>query len=202
VLKAELGGQQIPPTSIAATPSGTNKGANAVPVTHIGKDPKNASADTGTTQHAAAPAIKGEESSVSASKSGLPPAFKGEKGQEVSVDSRAIGGAVSKSESGELVELRKHVSDLESVVEAFLAAPLRKSMSGVSQLEYVSPRSTGSTSSPAQVSDRVQSLSKGEITAILSKKTAGPLSKADRQNINGWYEGTVDLKGIAHLLDS
>lgn len=228
--KAELGGQPIPPTYIGGDPKAASAGTKPgeqnsklggqpIPPTSIAGSPQNASASTGTTQHAAPPAIdKGEESgsasgsaSSSASKdpngrqgngglNALHAAMKGEQGQEISTDARANGGAVSKSE--EVNDLRKHVADLETVIEHFLAAPLRKSMSGVSQLEYVSPR--GTASAPAgrpEVSERVANLSKSEITAILTKKTASPtLAKADRQKVNGYFDGTEPLSGIAHLL--
>ena len=45
-------------------------------------------------------------------------------------------------------------------------------------------------------------LSKSEITAKLFKKASIPtLAKSERELINNYYAGTVDLTDIAHLLD-
>ena len=133
---------------------------------------------------------------------GAPPAFKAEKPMAANP---ANGGGktsavkIGKSEQEEDMDTKK-VADLEQQVELLgkaltllAGAPLRKAVTSVSHL----PK-PGDTAADKK---DVAKLTKAEVTAKLIEKTRDPaMSKADRKLVNGFYDNSVSLEKIAHLL--
>jgi hypothetical protein len=93
---------------------------------------------------------------------------------------------VAKSEA---VALQEQVDALTKIVTAFVNKPMRKAVTGatyVAKSEEAAPR---------------KPMSATEVTAKLSELTRDPsLKKSDRETINRFYEGTVKIDAIEHLL--
>jgi hypothetical protein len=126
-----------------------------------------------------------------------PPALKAEK----QANNPANGGkvtTVAKSEKDlEIEDLRKKLGDLEEIVPSLIdlvkvaAAPARKAVTSVAQLE----KSNGVD---------VGSLSKAEIDARLKRAVRTNLTNPDREAINSYYlsGGATGIEGIKHILAS
>jgi len=102
------------------------------------------------------------------------------------VSQEGNGGQVSKSEA----DLQMQVEKLTSVLSLFIGKPIQKAVTGTS---YVAK------SEETEVSHK--SITPAQVTAKLSQLTRSPdLKKSDRDLVNGYYEGTVKVDAIAHLL--
>jgi hypothetical protein len=118
------------------------------------------------------------------------PALKSEKNP-------ANGGkvVVAKSEQDmEIEALRKKVTEFEgiasglmTVVEKVISVPPRKAVTGVSQL--------------SKSAEDVSTLSKSEINERLGRAARTKLSKSDRELINQYSVGAIDVSKVKHLLD-
>jgi hypothetical protein len=142
------------------------------------------------------------------------PAFKGElsAGKQLSTSEEANGGAVSKGASlgksqkdfeieALKQQLAKNENDLKKQEEELLklamrlTAPLRKSYRSLSELQYVDKEGSTEKKSP------VEGLSKNEIVTKLRVKARDEqLNKSDRDLINQYTCGVVDVSKIEHLL--
>lgn len=103
---------------------------------------------------------------------------------------------VAKSQKDtEIEELKKRVSEFEgitsgllAVVETSLKVPSRKAITSVTELA----KSTG---------PNVNQLSKSEIQSRLDRAARTKLAKSDRELINQFTVGMINVDGIKHLLD-
>lgn len=125
------------------------------------------------------------------------PAKKGElsAGKKVNINNNGQGdhnlgkseAGLSKSERDELNELKGTVNGLMKALEN-LAQPVRKAVTSVAFV----PK--------AEVQEK-RALSKAEVTAKLSEVTSNPsLKKSDRELVNAYFDGKIDLGQIEHLL--
>lgn len=90
-------------------------------------------------------------------------------------------------------ELKKNIEGLVSAIHTFVTkkAPARKA---ITEIEYVKK---------SEAVKAEKTLSKSEITGILSKKAQDPnLSKADRDAINAFYMNGAGLDSVKHLLNT
>lgn len=143
------------------------------------------------------------------------PAFKAEavpSGKEMSSEEEANGGEVEKGKAlgkseanAEIVALKQRLAKSEadkSAIEAQalelavkLTAPLRKSIKGLSDLQFVPKEVSTEKKSPSQ------GLSKNEIVSKLREKArTETLKKSDRDLINQYTVGMLDVSKIEYLL--
>jgi hypothetical protein len=105
-------------------------------------------------------------------------------GKQIAAGS-GIGGEMSKNEA----DLQAQVEKLTSVLSLFIGKPIQKAVTGTS---YVAK---------SEETVEVKSITPAQVTAKLSQLTRSPdLKKSDRDLVNGYYEGTVKVDAIAHLL--
>jgi hypothetical protein len=104
------------------------------------------------------------------------------------------GAPLAKTEDAQKIErLEKGLNSALKAIE-ILSTPMRKSLTGV---DYTPKPAEGEK--PLR---KTESLTKSEITSVLSKKAADPKTTSkDRDLINGWCFGTVETKEIEHLLN-
>jgi hypothetical protein len=115
---------------------------------------------------------------------GAPPQMAMSEGKQIPAGS-GIGGEMSKNES----DLQAQVEKLTSVLSLFIGKPIQKAVTGTS---YVAK---------SEETTEVKSITPAQVTAKLSQLTRSPdLKKSDRDLVNGYYEGTVNVSAIAHLL--
>lgn len=126
------------------------------------------------------------------------PAMKGEMSAGKQVTGSPANGGMVKSEHAEEIsflraELKKNEEGLNLLATALdraLGTPLRKAVTTVNHV----PKGNDESSS-------VQSLSKSEISEILSEKARDPkLAKSDRELINKFYAESIGVEKITHLL--
>lgn len=112
------------------------------------------------------------------------------KSENVTVDLVKSELAAEKAKSEELKKSLDAVSEFLTKLVSKKGAPAGKAITSIE------------TIAKSEVETEVKPLSKGEITAILNKKTADPkLSKSDREAINAYYgAGQVGIEKISHLL--
>lgn len=97
------------------------------------------------------------------------------------------------AEKAKSAELKKNLDAVSEFVGKLLARKSAPAGKAITSLETIAK---------SEVDAEVKVLSKGEVTAILSKKAADPkLSTSDRQAINTYYgAGQVSIEKISHLL--
>ncbi len=133
-----------------------------------------------------------------------PPAFKAEMGAGKKIDlSDGNGGEIKagklgKSESDQRIEalelqLKKSEQTMLQLVE-IVAKPLRKSVKGVSELQFITKEGDAPVAAPSST------MTKAEITSKLREKAKTTLSKSDRDLMNQFVVGAVDITKIEHLL--
>ncbi len=102
-------------------------------------------------------------------------------------------GAVKLGKSEEkYAEMELKVELMAKALNLVLGQPVRKAITGISQLAHV-PKNDGGTDKPEV------KLSKTEITAKLKSLDFAKLTKNDRTAINNYYN-KFEVSGIAHLL--
>jgi hypothetical protein len=142
----------------------------------------------------AAPMLDASAPPTAASPS-APPAFKA----EMAASSPGNGGqvkTVSKSEKDtEIEELKKKVAEFEgitsgllSVVEKAIVVPSRKAVTSVAELNKSGSKPAGQ-------------LSKSEVKERLDRAARTRLSKSDRDLINQYTVGAINVEKVQHLLD-
>lgn len=124
-----------------------------------------------------------------------PPALK----SEVNANAKANGGQITTKSEREL-ELEAQLAKTEQLTQAVVAlttrlaqTPRRKAVTSLSELNKTEP-AQGSKVDPS-------TLSRKEIVARLSEKACDVnLKKSDRELINRYCVGSIDVSRIAHLL--
>lgn len=129
--------------------------------------------------------------------------MKSESGTEMPSDEKANGEnplhVVHKSEKNSDVEaLRKRLDEqdqaLGTVVEAmkgFLERPMRKSIVSTADL----------SDAKKSAKPDLDNLSKKEISGLLKEIVRKPLTKSEREAINGFHYGTVTVDGIKGIVE-
>lgn len=116
---------------------------------------------------------------------GAPPMAMSEGKAVPGVSQEGNGGQINKSEA----DLQEQVAKLTNVLSMFIGQPIRKAVTGA---DYVAK---------SEPEVEVKSITPTEITAKLAQVTRSPdLKKSDRDLVTGYYEGTVKVDAIAHLL--
>lgn len=117
---------------------------------------------------------------------GAPPMAMSEKGAEV----KGVGDGSGEMSKSEVEDLKAQVAEMSKIVSLFVGQPIRKAVTNTS---YVAK---------SEVSEvETKSITPAQITAKLSELTRKPdLKKSDRDLVTGYYEGTVKVDAIAHLL--
>ena len=86
-------------------------------------------------------------------------------------------------------DMQAQINELTKIVNLFVGKPIQKAVTGTS---YVAK---------SEETVEVKSITPAQVTAKLSQLTRSPdLKKSDRDLVNGYYEGTVNVSAIAHLL--
>lgn len=133
-----------------------------------------------------------------------PPAMKAEvsagttvKGPPANGGETKAGSALGKSEAAKdavIADLQKKVAEFDgitsalmNVVEKVISVPPRRAVAGVSEL--------------AKAAEDPSKLDKAEITARLDRAARTKLHKSDRELINKYAVGSIDVSKVKHLLD-
>ncbi len=122
-----------------------------------------------------------------------PPALKAE--MKASTPADGDQKILGKSESAQIADLKKKVSDFEEITSKFMtvmekaiSVPARKAVTSIVDLAKSAPSA--------------ESLSKAEVNVRLDRAARTKLSKNDRALINQYSVGAIGVEGIRHLLDT
>lgn len=152
----------------------------------------------GGSPDASAPPAPGPDASAPPMPAG-PPAGPPDASPALKAETNPANGGkttVAKSDKDEQIEvLTKKVAEFEgitstllTVVQKVISVPPRKAVAGVSELQKNS-------------AEDAKSLAKDEVNTRLNRAARTKLSKSDRELINQYSVGAIDVSKVSHLLD-